>query len=120
MKKEEILDFLLSLKEGNFFVVERKENVEPDDMPRFTGKMIICFEGNFVENSDGDNWHSADSKFMINLVNELRIRQNFGIDAIHNNVRKASISEIFTLIERIHRSGYVYNRKSMKLTKINP
>ena len=105
--------FVLSCKEGDFFVVEC---VKPG---RYAvgRKMIICYGGEFYEGSDGLYWHSAKSKFMTNLYNEFRVGDFFGINTEEFIVRKPTIKEMLFLMNEVKKNGYRYNRKTKILER---
>ena len=118
---EEAVKFLRLLKEGDFFGVDVGDSYyDGNVLKKRIRTMLVCFHGDFSENRYEKGWHLARSKFMINLGGNFRKAIDFGIDTRYNEVRKLTTGEMFRLIDEIRKAGYIYNRKTKELTKINP
>ena len=118
---EEAVKFLRLLKEGDFFGVDVGDSYyDGNVLKKRIRTMLVCFHGDFSENRYEKGWHLARSKFMINLGGNFRKGIDFGIDTRYNEVRKLTTGEMFRLIDEIRKAGYIYNRKTKELTKINP
>ena len=110
-----VLRDLYSLKKGDFITVEWDLNTYHPGLFK-KNKMIICFLGGLDRNSEG--YHKGDALFMLDLANNFRVFQPFGVYTKHNRIRKPTPGELFELMDAVRVNGYRYNRKTKKLTKI--
>lgn len=93
-------EFLSTLKEGDFITAYYHNHGY--------GKLIACFDKHYPTN---DSHHRVGAKFFLGYVGILKIDVAFGCRDEVTTLRKATMNEIFTLIDALRKEGYRYNRK---------
>ena len=106
------LEFLLSLKEGDF--------VTSVDTTGRALPLIACFHRFDAEEDKRftDEYHNVEAKFFLGHMRRFRVNDTFGCNDSNKMLRKPTMEEMFQLSDAIRKEGYVYDRKSKTLIKV--
>ena len=93
-------EFLSTLKEGDFITAQHNQD---------KAKLIACFDKRYKSYT---SYHCVCTKFFIGYVSGIiRVGLPFVCGDEVTTLRKATMDEIFTLIDALRKKGYRYNRK---------
>lgn len=102
-------EFLAELKDGDFITAIHPKN---------GNKLIACFHSyNESKDTYGGIYHNVKSKFFIGFLGGFVIGTTFLCNDLYTVLRKATLCEIFRLIDELRIHGYIYDRKAKQICR---